>query len=164
MTPPPAQPRLEAAKLSPEDRQAIRDRWAATVEDRGLDGALQMAVEALLRVSDLLADEKNEVQHLREALREREQDTQRLLTFAARVTQDVRDGMDVDGGDVQSWATEAGLLVPTTMTTPCEEGCVCTGYGEFPTTCYRDSPQLAAARGVSSGDQPVSPQPTEETE
>jgi hypothetical protein len=45
---------------------------------------------------------------------------------------------DIDGGDVQEWLTDAGLLQPTEMSEPCSEECDCAGFGaDFPTDCYR---------------------------
>jgi hypothetical protein len=81
------------------------------------------------------------------------QQVETLLKFAALVTREVRDGMDVDGGYVQTIATEAGLFIPEVVTAPCREypGCACAGYGEWPMTCYRDSPELAAARSGEGG-------------
>ena len=45
---------------------------------------------------------------------------------------------DVDGGDLQDWMVEAGVLAPTRMQAPCGEWCRCDQIGaDFPATCYR---------------------------
>ena len=54
---------------------------------------------------------------------------------------------DVDGGDIQDWATECGLLEKVTVTEPCAGECRCAEYGDFPTTCYRET---AATREVKT--------------
>jgi hypothetical protein len=75
-----------------------------------------------------------------------------LLRFAARIIDETREGTEPDGGDVQDWAVEAGLLVPTPVTEACGEECACAAWDDFPQTCYRDSPALAAARWEESPD------------
>ena len=49
-------------------------------------------------------------------------------------------GADVDGGWIQDYATDVGILVAVPVTEPCGEGenCVCAEYG-FPAECYRYS-------------------------
>lgn len=63
-----------------------------------------------------------------------------------RLTEFVRDlvdkwawSADVDGGDFQDSAVRHGVLVPTEMAEPCDQGrCGCAENGaDFPTTCYR---------------------------
>jgi hypothetical protein len=76
-----------------------------------------------------------------------------LLRFAARLIDESR-----DSEDVQDWAVEAGLLVPTPVTEACGEWCACAEWDDFPQTCYRDSPALAAARWEESPDS-GNPQP-----
>ena len=62
--------------------------------------------------------------------------------FLKAVMESARDssGCDVDGGWVQDYATDTGILVAVPVTEPCGEGenCVCAEYG-FPTECYRYS-------------------------
>ena len=70
-------------------------------------------------------------------------DDSKLRAFVRRVIRASWDG-DVEEGDVQEWAVDAGLLVPTTMAAPCGENCQCEELdpGGFPTTCYRFSSEL----------------------
>lgn len=42
-----------------------------------------------------------------------------------------------DGGDIQEWGVELGLLKAVPVSAPCGEGCVCADYGDFPMDCYR---------------------------
>jgi hypothetical protein len=106
-----------------------------------------------LRQSLMAPSQWEEVEKLRAELSRLRQQVETLLKFAALVTREVRDGMDVDGGYVQTIATEAGLFIPEVVTAPCREypGCACAGYGEWPMTCYRDSPELLAARSGEGG-------------
>jgi hypothetical protein len=70
---------------------------------------------------------------------------EKLLGFARKILNGYYDCApgDLDGGDVQDWAVEAGLLVPTEMTKACGENCVCAEMDDFPQTCYRLSAALA---------------------
>lgn len=77
-----------------------------------------------------------------------------LVEFFWRCWDDARGvGQELDGGDVQAWGEDLGLLKKVVATAPCGEGCVCADYvgDDFPTDCYRPT----VARGVSS------PLPTE---
>lgn len=58
-------------------------------------------------------------------------------------------GGDVDGGWIQDYATDMGILIVVQVTEPCGEGenCVCTEYG-FPVECYRYSPEFKAMRSM----------------
>jgi hypothetical protein len=71
-------------------------------------------------------------------------DLSKLQRFAAAILGDDEIG-DVDGGSIQDFAEACGLLVPTTVSAPCSEECRCAEYGDFPTTCYRQSPGLMRA-------------------
>lgn len=75
-----------------------------------------------------------------------ERDT--LATFARKVIESSSfRGCDADGGDVQEWAVEAGILRPVVVMQACREdsdGCACAEFG-FPTTCYRFTARAAAA-------------------
>lgn len=53
-------------------------------------------------------------------------------------------GGDLDGGTLQEWLTEAGVLVPVRMEKPCGENfCACAEAGAiFPEDCYRLAPEL----------------------
>lgn len=51
------------------------------------------------------------------------------------------EGGEVDGGDLQEWLSEAGVLVETTVNEPCCDSCVCADFSDFPTTCYRFAPE-----------------------
>lgn len=71
---------------------------------------------------------------------------ERLRAFARRVLQVWPEG-DLDGGELQQAAVEAGLLVPEQRCAPCGEHCQCVEYHghdgmveEF--TCYRLAPSL----------------------
>lgn len=70
-----------------------------------------------------------------------------LLKFASKVVEQCLDGCDVDGGDVQDWAVEAGLLIPTEVNDACGEYCSCAEWG-FPTTCYK---YCEALNGLTDG-------------
>ena len=62
-----------------------------------------------------------------------------LKKFAAGVVALMRDGGDVDGGDLQDLAAATGVLVAEQVSKPCAAtGCQCDELGaDFPTTCYR---------------------------
>lgn len=63
---------------------------------------------------------------------------ERLRKFAGRALGEARQFMsDVDGGDVQAWAVECGLLEEWTPTEPCGEQCECAEVADFPTQCFR---------------------------
>ena len=66
-------------------------------------------------------------------------------TFAAKVLQASRKNLsDVDGGDIQDWAVECGLLVAQMQTETCGEECRCAEYGmDLPWECFRYSPEAA---------------------
>jgi hypothetical protein len=74
----------------------------------------------------------------------------RLRRFAAAVLESWPLG-DVDGGELQELAVKQGLLIPTTVTAPCGEGCNCADYyGDDElkegVVCYRRAPEIEAAR------------------
>jgi len=63
---------------------------------------------------------------------------EKLRKFVGRVLGEVRQYMsDIDGGDVQAWAVECGLLEEWTASEPCGEQCECAEVTDFPTRCYR---------------------------
>jgi hypothetical protein len=65
----------------------------------------------------------------------------KLRLFAGLVLHEHRRDMcDVEGGDIQDFATRAGLLDPVEVTERCGDGCVCAEYGSFPMICYRETP------------------------
>lgn len=65
-------------------------------------------------------------------------ENERLRKFVGRVLGEARQYMsDIDGGDVQAWAVECGLLEEWTATEPCGEQCECAEVADFPTRCYR---------------------------
>ena len=74
-----------------------------------------------------------------------------LLRFAGKVIDASREGAEPDGGDIQDWAVEAGLLVPTPVTESCGEGCSCAEWDDFPQTCYKDSAALRAIQRERGG-------------
>lgn len=91
----------------------------------------------LKRLQDVVEDATAlmaEVEALRAALRPRQEFFQKCWDAA-------RQGYGLDGGEVQDWGEELGLLVRVVATEPCGEGCVCAEYtDEFPTDCYRPVP------------------------
>ena len=67
-----------------------------------------------------------------------EAEIKRLRKFVGCVLGEARQYMsDIDGGDVQAWAVECGLLEEWTATEPCGEQCECAEVADFPTRCYR---------------------------
>lgn len=69
------------------------------------------------------------------------------MQFGAKVLDSARTHMaDVDGGDIQDWAEEAGLLVKHCVSESCGEYCVCAEVG-FPSECYRYSDEAKVAIG-----------------
>lgn len=65
----------------------------------------------------------------------------KLRSFAQKVVDAHRDG-DVDMGDVQDWALDAGLLERIEVTEPCGDRCACAEEGDFPLTCLRSTALL----------------------
>jgi len=66
-------------------------------------------------------------------------DIAKLKRFAGLVLKDHRNGGypgDVDGGELQAYAEQCGLIEERRVESPCGENCSCTDFGEFPTTCY----------------------------
>ncbi|MCA7976775.1 hypothetical protein LGM57_10630 [Burkholderia cepacia] len=66
-------------------------------------------------------------------------DVAKLKRFAGLVLKDHRNGGypgDVDGGELQAYAEQCGLIEERRVESPCGENCSCTDFGEFPTTCY----------------------------
>lgn len=73
-----------------------------------------------------------------------------LRKFVGRVLGEARQYMsDIDGGDVQAWAVECGLLEEWTPTEPCGEQCECAEVADFPTRCYRLTEMGKAAINAS---------------
>ncbi|WP_175760466.1 hypothetical protein [Burkholderia anthina] len=66
-------------------------------------------------------------------------DVAKLKRFAGLVLKDHRNGGypgEVDGGELQAYAEQCGLIEERRVESPCGENCSCTDFGEFPTTCY----------------------------
>lgn len=66
-------------------------------------------------------------------------DIAKLKRFAGLVLKDHRNGGypgEVDGGELQAYAEQCGLIEERRVESPCGENCSCTDFGEFPTTCY----------------------------
>jgi hypothetical protein len=63
----------------------------------------------------------------------------KLITFARCILGESRrdGGCDVDGGTIQDYAEQCGLLVRVEVTEPCGERCWCAEYGDFPQRCLR---------------------------
>lgn len=63
-------------------------------------------------------------------------EVERLRLFSGRILNASREHMtDVDGGDVEAFALETGLMEPFRATESCGDWCGCAG--NFPATCYR---------------------------
>ncbi|NTZ82245.1 hypothetical protein FCJ61_04225 [Burkholderia metallica] len=80
-------------------------------------------------------------------------DVSRLMRFVGLVLKDHRNGGypgDVDGGEIQGYAEQCGLIEERQVTEPCSETCSCTDFGQFPTMCYFNTDlgkvAIAAAR------------------
>ena len=67
-----------------------------------------------------------------------------LREFARRVLNHQNLG-DVDGGDIQDWGLELGLLVKVRVSKPCDENCNCEDFDEFPQDCVRLAPALSSS-------------------
>lgn len=82
-----------------------------------------------------MTDAQTALAQVREALAA---EIERLRKFVGRVLGEARQYMsDIDGGDVQGWAVECGLLEEWTASEPCGEQCECAEVTDFPTRCYR---------------------------
>ncbi|MBJ9624562.1 hypothetical protein [Burkholderia multivorans] len=72
-------------------------------------------------------------------------DVAKLKRFAGLVLKDHRNGGypgDVDGGEIQGYAEQCGLIEEFTASEPCGNGCTCAevlSRDEFPTSCYRNT-------------------------
>jgi hypothetical protein len=53
---------------------------------------------------------------------------------------------DVDGGEIQQWALECGLIEERQMFEPCSGHCTCAEICDWPTTCYFDTALGKAVR------------------
>lgn len=74
-------------------------------------------------------------------------DKDRFAAFAAFAV-DIMSGWphSNEASELQETATKHGLLIETTATQPCGEGCMCQEYdSEFPTKCYQPSVVFRAA-------------------
>lgn len=70
---------------------------------------------------------------------------EKLAAFGAWCAREFRDSLsDVDGGSAQDAMERIGVIVKSTVTEPCGEGCVCVEYGEFPHECFRFPPDVVA--------------------
>jgi hypothetical protein len=56
---------------------------------------------------------------------------------------------DVDGGEIQQWALECGLVEERQMFEPCSEHCTCAEICDWPTTCYFDTALGKAVRAAA---------------
>lgn len=104
-------------------------------EDARFTAAARNAMPTLL---DAIAAQAERIEEL-------ERDAGQLKRFAGLVLEDHRNGGypgDVDGGALQSWAEQCGLIKAFTADSPCGEGCACAEgipTDEFPTQCYRNT-------------------------
>lgn len=73
-------------------------------------------------------------------------DRDNLRAFAVDIMGDWPEGGNLDGGDIQDIASEHGLLIETTVTESCGEGCTCQHYTSFPTTCFRKTQLLTGSK------------------
>jgi hypothetical protein len=89
--------------------------------------------------ADLYHREKAELFVVRQQLEDARKDTANLLKFAGHIIlQDDGGPYEIDGGDIQEWATDCGLYGLQEMTEPCGETCACTeNDSEFPVECFR---------------------------
>ncbi len=96
------------------------------------DCGVAAALDAL--VAAVRAEERERVEPLRRFAKQM-LDGARQVDFVA------------DGGSTQGLGERLGLIVATYHETACEDGCICAadyGSDEFPLTCYKDGPLLAA--------------------
>lgn len=103
--------------------------------------------------AEALKAEQSEIERLRGV----EADARRMKAFCREALDRFYEG----DGTMQDMAERHGLLIPTEVTEPCGEGCVCAEYvstDEFPTTCYKFAPCLrtghviAASRSTGAAD------------
>lgn len=88
--------------------------------------------ERLREYADTLVRERNAAWAESAELRT---EVETLRVFAGRVLLAHREHLtDVDGGDVERWALDAGLLERRTVTEPCGDACDCAPY--LPTSCF----------------------------
>jgi hypothetical protein len=64
-------------------------------------------------------------------------ETPDLAAFADAMITAVWEASGFDGGDIQDYAVEYGLLKEVVATEPCGDNCACSEATSFPTTCYR---------------------------
>ncbi|MEM9759663.1 MAG: hypothetical protein AAF933_10545, partial [Pseudomonadota bacterium] len=73
----------------------------------------------------------------------------KLLQFTQAMAEISFEGGTADGWDIQSKLETLGLITEVTVTEPCCEGyCTCAEVTDFPTECYRFTPEYLAAREV----------------
>lgn len=90
--------------------------------------AMAAAVAEIERLRDELVTWRRACDGYVEALAARDKEVQELRGFARRVLRVWPDG-DLDGGDLQDAAVEAGLLIQRQVTEiPCGPGCRCVDY------------------------------------
>lgn len=70
-----------------------------------------------------------------------------MARFGLKCLTEHRDQLgDLDGCDLQEWATEFGLLHDVHVTEPCSEECRCAEWDDFPQECLRETDDVNALR------------------
>lgn len=125
-----------AGGLEPTSIDAIvarawpRDR---VILDALPDGVIERADVMVIAKEDWIQLLIN-IAALRTALRPRQE-------FFRKCWDAARQGYSLDGGEVQDWGEELGLLVRVVATQACGENCSCAEYtDDWPTDCYRPAP------------------------
>lgn len=119
---------------------------SARVEPGGNDSPRDIVLYAIAGVRQREAERLEQLEAECRGLHEQLQEARRFFLKCWDAT---REGYPMDGGDIQDWGVECGLLKAVTVSAPCGEGCVCDAYdGTYPTECYRPTFDASGARRV----------------
>ena len=66
--------------------------------------------------------------------------------FARRVVRAYCWGVGIDGGDVQEWADELGIIKAVEAKEPCGDNCNCAEFATWPCICYRFTEMMENAQ------------------
>lgn len=103
----------------------------------GIDDSTPVARELLANARLMAACSPANVAAILAHVEAQAAENERLRKFVGRVLGEARQYMsDIDGGDVQTWAVECGLLEEWTASEPCGEQCGCAEVTDFPTRRY----------------------------